>query len=181
MAFGSLTQWWRSFSSEDLTFEKHKSSSEHSEDWSLWRGENYALRKRLLRGEHRTAMEIFLTNAGWQRSATNLALETAATQNESYIVDGNWTFLITERVNSLGQKFSRFIGELQRHSLDIHVCFLFQCVSEMISVVLVQCRHYDGCMINFLIKLMLFLAYPVSPLRQNWKKIFCQARATWTM
>ena len=30
-------------------------------------------------------------------------------------------------------------------------CFSFQCVSEIISVVLVQFRRYDGCMINFLI------------------------------
>ena len=28
-------------------------------------------------------------------------------------------------VNHVGQKFSRFIGELQRHSLDIHLCLFY--------------------------------------------------------
>ena len=56
MAFGSLTQWWHLFSCEGLTFEKHKNSNERSEDWSLWRGENCSLRKRLLRGKHRTVI-----------------------------------------------------------------------------------------------------------------------------
>ena len=65
------------------------------------------------------------TLAEGKSSATSFALEAAATQNESYIFDGSSTFLITERVNSLEQKFSRFIGEGQRHSLDIHSVFFF--------------------------------------------------------
>ena len=83
------------------------------------------------------------------------------------VVDGNWIFLTTERVNSLRQKFSRFIGELQRHSLDIHVMFFFSmCLWNYIrcscSVPSLRWMHdqlsdkWECC-----------LAYAVWPWRQN--------------
>ena len=151
MAFGSLTQWWRSFSCEGLTFEKHKSSSEHSEDWSLRRGENCSLRKRLLRGEHRTA--ICTGNFSHKRWLATFSNKLCV-RNSSYAkweLHSWWQLSIPDNRTCKQPRTEVF----QVHwwvIMTVHVCFLFQCVSEMISVVLVQCRRYDGCMINFLIK-----------------------------
>ena len=109
-----MTQWWRSFLARATkALVNVRKSGCYDEENTAHLGN--ACWKENIR--HGFAQEIFLPNAGWRHSATNFALETAATQNQSYIVDGNWKLLTTECVNSLGQKFSRFIGELQRHSL----------------------------------------------------------------
>ena len=122
MAFGSLTQWWCSFLARATkTLVNVRKTGHYDEENTAHLG-NACWKENIWHG---FLQEIFFPNPGWRRSATNFELETAATQNQSYIVDGKWTLLTTECANSLGQKFSRFIGELQRYSLDIHVCLVF--------------------------------------------------------
>ena len=99
------------------------------------------------------AKEMFLTNAGWQCSVTNFALGTAGTQWELH------TSQVAAVIYYRTCKQSR-TEVIQIHwwvttAFALHSCVVFfflQCGSKMMCIVLVQCHHYNACMINVLIK-----------------------------
>ena len=98
------------------------------------------------------AKEMFLTNAGWQCSVTNFALGTPGTHWELH------TSQVATVIFYRTCKQSR-TEVIQIHwwvttAFALHSCLVFflQCGSKMMCIVLVQCHHYNACMINVLIK-----------------------------